>query len=237
MKIRVATHFAALAALTALLLVAAACSSSGGGSDRSAARNHFLNGGFENGKDPWFALKPPEFQLSQDVVHSGENSVLLEMRDGPEESGNQIYYLVQEFTADALPETLSGYYRVENWNKGTRKQYLQFVVIVFDPANMTGSPNFQIRYLVAGIDSPPFPIGNAKFIFLSREDPVTDEWVYFERNVREDFQEVWGTVPEGFDNVRVLFEVRWDDKVSGDGAPQGDIYYDDLYWGPPDGAG
>ncbi len=228
--------------LVPLALVGAACSGSGDGSagdsgTPATGSNVFANPDFESGRDPWFSLKPPDFELAHNIVHSGGSSALLRMRDGPEDSDAKIYYLVQEIAPGELPEVLAGYYRVENWNKGTPKQYLQFVVVVFGPDNMVGAPNFQIRYLLAGIDEPPFAIGNAKFVFLSEEDPVTGEWVRFERNVKEDFLNLWGAVPEGFDNIRVLFEVRWDDKIAGQGAPQADVYYDDLYWGPADGTG
>ena len=39
----------------------------------------------------------------------------------------------------------------------------------------------------------PFRIDNAKFIFIDKSEPATGQWVHFGRNVREDFQSVWGT--------------------------------------------
>jgi hypothetical protein len=200
----------------------------------SATGNQFPNGGFEDGREPWYSLKPPDFILSSDIAHSGAASAHLQMREGTDAEGAKVFYLVQEITPEEFPEVLSGYYRVENWKKGTRKQYLQFVVIVFGADNAPGNfPNHQIRYPLAGIDSPPFPIGNAKFLFIGRDEPVQGEWVPFERNVRQDFIDVWGAVPEGFDKIRVLFEVRYDDKKVGEGPVEGDVYYDDLYFGPP----
>jgi hypothetical protein len=59
--------------------------------------------------------------------------------------------------------------------------------------------------------------------------------VPFQANIREDFERLWGEAPEGYDKIRVLFEVRWDDKAAGDGAPQADVFYDDLYVGPAAG--
>jgi hypothetical protein len=125
---------------------------------------------------------------------------------------------------------------VQNWNKGTTRQYLQFVIIAIGPKNF-GSlpeqhPNYQIRYPLAGIQSPPFAIGNAFFVFLGRNEPVQGEWVGFRANVKEDFERLWKQVPEGYEKLRLLFEVRWDGKVAGDGAPNADVYYDDLYAGP-----
>ncbi len=39
-------------------------------------------------------------------------------------------------------------------------------------------------------------------------------------------------MPENFENIRVLFEVRYDDKIVGEGPLAADVYYDDLYFGP-----
>ena len=232
----------------AFLLMGAAC---GGGSESPPSipalcpdspqpppptDNVFANPGFEDGSAPWCFLKPPPFIRSEDVAHSGEASARLPLRADESEQGNKIAYLVQETKLEEFPEVLSGYYRVENWTKGTQKQYLQFVVIVWGADNAPGGyPNHQIRYLLAGIDSPPFSLANAHFVFLSREDPPVDEWVRFERNVREDFENLWGVVPEGFDYIRVLFEVRYDDKAVGEGPLGADVYYDDLYFGPAPG--
>jgi hypothetical protein len=195
--------------------------------------NVFGNAGFEEGSKYWFALHQQTVATS-DVAHSGQASAYLKMRDASETQGAQVYYLVQEVAPAEFPEFVSGYYRVENWKRGTEKQYLQFVVIVFAPTNLGEQyPNYQIRYPLAGIKEEPFPISNAFFKFLGREDPRQGEWVYFESNIKNDFQELWKAVPEGYSKIRVLFEVRYDDK--GPGAPaEADAYYDDLYMGPAD---
>lgn len=199
--------------------------------------NLFQNPGFEDGRDPWFSLKEPDFIRVENQANSGNASALLQMRDPPEAEGAKVYYLVQEIEPKEFPEVVKGFYRVENWKKETRKQYLQFVVIAFGVDNLPGGfTNHQIRYILAGIDSPPFPIGNAHFIFLNKEEPVTGQWVPFEANIKDDFQRLWGAAPRGFEKLRILFEVRWDDKVAGQGAPQADVYYDDLYIGPASGA-
>lgn len=246
---------AGLIAIVSLALIAGACNGDGtppatDGSPPAdttspttpAAGNLFPNPGFEQDKDPscksdslgcWFSLKPPDFIISEDLAQSGNASALLRMREGTEAAGAKVFYLVQEIQPEEFPEVISGYYRVENWQKGTPKQYAQFVVIVFAAENVPSNfPNHQIRYLLAGMDSPPFAISNAKFVFISREEPVEGEWVYFERNVREDFLTLWGSVPVGFEKIRVLFEVRYDDKQVGEGPVEGDVYYDDLYIGP-----
>lgn len=218
-----------------LLLVAAAC-----GDDSSTAPatgNVFANPGFETGRDPWFSLKPPDFILSEDVAHSGEASAYLPLRADENEEDVKIMYLVQEVKPQELPEVISGYYRVENWDKGTEKQYLQFVVIVWGADNLPGGfNNHQIRYLLSGIKAPPFAIRNAQFVFINTEDPPLNQWVHFQRNLREDFERFWGAIPRDFEQIRVLFEVRYDDKKIGEGPLGADVYYDDLYLGPAEPA-
>jgi hypothetical protein len=198
--------------------------------------NLFHNPGFESGREPWCSLhaeEVPSFEVTQDFAHSGTSSAYLQMRVPAEEAGTaKVFYLVQEVTPQDFPELISGYYRVENWVKGTPKQYLQFVVIAFDVTNLTPAyPNYQIRYPLAGISEEPFAIGNAFFVFLTKEEPKTGEWVYFERNIKQDFEQLWGAAPEGFSKLRILFEVRYDDKQAG-AASEADVYYDDLYMGP-----
>ncbi len=222
-----------------LLALAAACTGGNGGGVTSIPGNLFVNPGLEDGRDPWFSIRPPDFILSSDVAHSGSTSAYLQMRDDEESPETKVYYLVQEVTPEEFPEVISGYYRVENWVKGTQKQYLQFVVIAFGPTNLVPvcpgtdrCPNYQIRYILAGIDREPFEIVNAKFVFLTREEPKEGEWVFFERNVRDDFRRLWGAVPENFEKIRVLFEVRYDDKEPAEDRIEADVYYDDLYLGP-----
>ena len=199
--------------------------------------NLFHNPEFESGGEPWCSLHPEQvspFEVSQDFAQSGESSALLRMRVPAEEVGKaKVFYLVQEVTPEEFPELISGYYRVENWSKGTPKQYLQFVVIAFDVTNLTaGFPNYQMRYPLAGISEEPFDIANAFFVFLGKEEPRTGEWVYFERNIKEDFEQFWGVAPEGFSKLRILFEVRYDDKQAGPAPAEADVYYDSLYMGP-----
>jgi len=209
----------------------------------AGSANLFGNSGFEQGTDYWFSLRPEQPDETSDIAHSGQASAYLKMRDPTDATGAQVYYLVQEIAPAEFPELVSGYYRVENWKRGTEKQYLQFVVIVFAPTNLTVDkegaplstpfPNYQIRYPLAGISEEPFLILNAFFKFLGREDPRQGEWVYFETNIKEDFLEKWKAVPEGYSKIRVLFEVRYDDKEAGLPS-EADVYYDDLYMGPAD---
>ena len=173
------------------------------------------------------------FTLSQEFAHGGSSSAHLSMHDPAFAEGSKVYYLVQEVDPGEFPDVVRGFYRVEDWQKSTPRQYLQFVVIAFGPDNFPAdAANYQLRYGLAGLDSTPFQIDNAYFVFLDRNPPVTGEWVPFEAHIKDDFQRLWGKVPEGFDKLRLLFEVRWDDKTAGDGAADADVYYDDLFIGP-----
>jgi hypothetical protein len=224
------------------LLLAAACGgepaekvSQPVGSD--VPQNVLVNGSFEQGEGPWFSLSTTgwgqPFRVTTDTAHSGAASVLLEMDAGEDAAGTQVFGVVQEVAPHEFPETISGFYRVENWLRGTEKQYLQFVVIVFGAQNLPGGfPNHQIRYVLAGAGQPPLSLLNAKYVFLDTAEPRTGEWVHFERNLRDDFSQAWGAVPEGFSMIRVLFEVRYDDKQPGPGRVAADAFYDDLYMGP-----
>lgn len=225
-----------LCCLAAIAMLAAACGGGEGGLAMVTPvpeANVFANPSFEEGRDPWFSLKPPDFTLAQGTAHTGEHSALLELRASPEDEGAKVYYLVQEVTPSRFPDIISGYYRVDRWIRGTRFQYLQFVVIAIGADNMPGGyPNHQIRYILAGIDQPPFKIANGRFVFLNTKDPPLNQWVPFQVRVREDFLDLWGAVPRGYEKIRVLFEVRYDNKARGEGPGEADVYYDDLYFGP-----
>ena len=223
--------------LVAAALVLSALASACGDDDSSDdGANLLVNPGFEDGADPWITLDPDTgFVVSEEFAQSGSSSALLPMRDDIDAEGANVYYLVQELTPAEFPDVVRGFYRVENWRQGTPDQYLQMVIIAFGPSNFPAFvSNYQLRYLLAGIDSRPFGINNAQFVFVSEEEPVTGEWVPFELNVKDDFLELWEAVPENFEKLRLLFEVRWDNKVPGSGVPEGDVYYDDLYVGPAD---
>jgi hypothetical protein len=209
--------------------------------EHPAGENLLANPGFEDGTEPWCSLSTKAwgapFSVSSKRAHSGESSAFLELRS-EEGVGTRVLGVVREVAPAEFPELLSGYYYVDRWDQGTPKQYLQVVVIVWDAANIPedaaalGATNHQMRYIVAGVESQPTSITNARYVMLTRDEPGTGDWVFFERNVRQDFQDLWGSVPEDFARIRVLFEVRWDDRQPTDGNTAADVYYDDLYFGP-----
>jgi len=199
--------------------------------------NLLRNGGFESGSDPWHTMDSPSwsasFEVTDRVAHSGGHSVHLELVPPGAPALNRVFGVAQDVALTELPEYVSGFYRVENWKKGTEFQYLQFVVIVFTRDPQTGqTSNTQIRYLLAGAAAEPFEIGNAKFVFIDKADPQQGAWVHFGRNVRDDFQQKWGSVPRNITSVRLFFEARFDSATEIQPQMAGDVYYDDLYAGP-----
>jgi hypothetical protein len=230
--------------LLAVVIVAAACSSGGGGGSNGGGTpppqaNLFQNPGFEEGREPWISLdseawgKP--FTVSSNRAHSGTNSALLELRS--EDGGAvKVYGVVAEILPEEFPEVLSGHYYVERWEKGTPRQYLQAAVIVQGakniPREVAQAGNHQMRYILAGVDEQPTFISNARYVMVSEDAPATGRWVPFELDIKGDFEELWGDVPRGFSRLRILFEVRWDDRLPSDMPSAADVYYDDLYAGP-----
>jgi hypothetical protein len=212
--------------------------------ERPPGENLFANPSFEDGAGPWCSLSTeawgPPFTVSSKRAHTGKSSASLELRS-EEGVDTRVVGVVSEVAPAEFPELISGYYYVDRWEQGTPKQYLQMVVIVWQAANIPqeatalGATNHQIRYIMAGVDSQPTHIGNARYVMVSRDKPKTGQWVSFERNVRQDFQDLWGAVPEDFAKIRILFEVRWDDRQPSDGVTAADVYYDDLYLGPAGG--
>lgn len=236
-----------VAASAAVLIALLGGSCFGSGDDDASSTNPpppnrpgnlFDNPGLEDGQEPWFTKNPTRgFTVTDEFALTGTQSAYERMDDPDDASGNgKGYQLIQEITPAEMPEIVEGFYRVENWERGTPLQYLQFTIVADQPKNfdLLFAPNYQLRYIIAGIDAPPLSIGNAEFVFLSREDPVIGEWTNFTANVREDFERLWGLVPEDFDKLTLFFEVRWDNKAAGSGAPRADVYWDDLYIGDAD---
>lgn len=225
---------AARAALCAALFVASAIAVSCGGGGGGGG-NLLDNGGFEDGKDGWSSLTDdtwfPSFDLS-DIARTGTQSAQLRMRGGETEKPTLIHGIIQEVTPEAWPRELVARYRVDGWERATPKQYVQVIVMAWGADNVPDRqfPNHQIRYILAGITAPPFEIRNARYIFAGPPEPQQGEWIEFRRDIRQDFIDQWGAVPEGFDKIRVMFEVRFDDKQPAD-APSADVYWDDLYLG------
>jgi hypothetical protein len=198
----------------------------------TSLENLFVNGGFENGREPWFALVTDQWQgfsVTDQHAIEGRHSAHLALRAGLPAEGTKIFGVVQEVNPAKFPRRLSGFYRIAGWIRGTPKQYLQVVVIVVGDPSERPFPNYQIRYVLAGIEKPPLQIVNARYLLLGRSEIQEGRWVRFNIDLHSDFQRHWGRIPTGFSKIRVLFEVRCDEKKAGDGDARADVYYDDLY--------
>jgi hypothetical protein len=206
--------------------------------------NMLTNPGFEDAAQgstaPWwyFPDRPHwgGFTISSAQTLTGRWAARLDLlvdEQHPPPDKAHIRGVIQDIRSPVFPTRISGNYYVERWEKGTIDQYMQFVVIAAGAAMSGGSvQNTQIRYLLAGIDHPPFGIANAKFFYVTKTEPEVGKWVHFERNLVQDFTELWGSVPETFQNVRVLFEVRYDNvDVNNPPRLHAVVYFDDLYLG------
>lgn len=195
-----------------------------------AQPNLLQNGSFEQGVEPWFSLESENwagFSLSDRYAVDGRFSAHLALRADKTDHRAKVFGMIQELSPKRFPKKLSGYYRVENWQRGTEKQYLQCVVIVWGDKAVSQYQNIQIRYVLVGIVEPPFALNNGRFIFLGDREPTLGQWVRFERDLHSDFLQQWGHVPESFEKIRVLFEARYDDKEPGIEL-SADVYFDAL---------
>lgn len=202
--------------------------------------NLLPNPSFEAGRTPWWSFAGPDrpnwadFSVVTDRAHSGQSSARLDLTSEDYHEDSRIYGAVQELTPGTLPRRLAGWYRVENWQRGASRQYLQVVIVVWNAQNLRrGKGNMQISYVLAGITEPPFAIMNRSFEFLGPKEPEEGRWVRFEQDLHADFLKHYGAVPEGFSSLRVLFEVRFDGRnPSTDAEARAKVWYDDLYIGP-----
>jgi hypothetical protein len=131
-----------------------------------------------------------------------------------------------------FPEYVSGFYRVDEWERGAPFQYLQFVVIVRGGDFGDSFPVHEVRFPLAGIDHDPFVLSNARFLYLSRAQPQMGQWVYFGYPVGKAFEKLLGHRPATWDSVELFIEARFDGRAEADGPAKAVVYYDDLYAGP-----
>lgn len=202
-----------------------------GGQPSNGNQNYFMDPGFENTNTGWSYLSWSEywepFIISEDVHHGGEKSALLRLRATPYSRNTTICGITQDLELADMPASISSYYQVQNWVRGASKQYIQCVVMAFDVPGYDFP--VQLRYLIAGTTVVPFELGNAKFVFITRSEPVNGTWAFFNRNLHQDFTDNWGFVPDSFSYIRIAFEVRYD------GIPYAittaNVYWDDTYLG------
>lgn len=225
--------------------------------------NLLVNGSFEEpAEEPaelnpdrigeWWSFEGPKrpywrgFERTDEQAKDGDYSVKLTLdSDENPNTSALIVGAIQNLDIEAMPEELSGWVRVDDWKRGTMRQYVQIVVIVW---NVTDNfppeqphKNYQVAYTFAGVEKPPLEISNRKFQLLNNTIGLANdkggvnegEWFHFDLNPRQDFQRLWGVDPSDFQYIRVLYEVRYDgrdDKFETDAKAK--VYWDGLHFGP-----
>lgn len=213
-------------------LAAAGCAIDRHEAQPVASGNLLENASFEQGRAPWFVLATPnweDFEITDQYAAHGRYSARLALRGEGSARSTKIAGVIQEVSPREFPRRLSGSYRIEGWTRGTAKQYVQVVVIVFGNPGAKPFPNHQIRYVLAGVDKPPLRMVNARYSFVGGSELQEGRWARFDLDLHADFQRLWGYVPKEFSKIRVLFEVRYDEKKAGEGAAAAHVYFDDLY--------
>ncbi len=204
---------------------------------KTGRNNLLLNPGLEKGSNGWIypewskAWALGGFEISEKVSRRGKRSAWLHFEGKPAPGNTVIRGIMQELKPGRFPEVISGYYKIDNWQRGALKQYLQFVVIVWQ--NKYNAPNHQIRYILSGVTHQPYNMSNAHYIILNKQqtEPVEGKWIRFETNVLKDFQEKWKETPAGYEKIQVFFEARYDSWSPGSPKVLMDVYYDDLFVG------
>jgi hypothetical protein len=206
--------------------------------------NMLTNPGFEDGTAPWWYFPDRvhwgTFTTSTARALSGSWAARVELlmnAKNPPRAGASIQGLIQSIQPAVFPSRVSGNYYVEKWDRSPTKMYMQVVVIANGTATSPGGSPAEISYVLTGLDNPPFNMINRKFIFLTKtQQPEVGHWIHFERDLRKDFKEQWGYVPEKFSGIRIFFELRTDmrgDNIDPSNPPSmhAIAYFDDLYLG------
>lgn len=204
--------------------------------------NLFANPSFEDDTEsPWFnyAERTPNwapFAITE-PGHRSDHSALLDLdSDDPDQPAARIIHgVIQECPAPTFPRYISGTYHIDQWERGTTNQYLQLVVIVWNARTKPKGfnlPNYQIAVPLAGIANPPFSMLNRKFVMGAPQEPTTDEWIEFEYDLEQLFNDQWGLTPTNYDYLRVFFEVRYDGRTEDEPRALAHVRFDDLYLGP-----
>jgi hypothetical protein len=214
--------------------------------------NQLRNPGFESGKEGWGKIGKREsarFVVVSEPTHSGNGAayLLASWQSGKPGRPVSVLSASQEISPPRFPDRIAGWYRVDRWEDTPDRGALQLqilVVAIGDPRTREivelGDPdgpevypnlgNFQLRYQLAGPTEAPDDGGNIKTRVIGKGPPDLGSWLRFDLPVKSDFRQSWGSAPENFRYLRIMFAVRWDDKAEG-AALHADVYYDDLFFG------
>lgn len=216
------------------------------------AGNQFRNPGFETGADGWGRIERPDsigFEVVSKPVHAGRGAAHLvaAWRPGDRRRPVAVQSVTQTISPPRFPDRIGGWYRVERWEHSSDRDPLQLQVIVAvigdprtreivqsnDPDHAEVDPaldNLQIRYQLAGPSEDPEDGSNVRNRVIERGPPTLGDWVHFDLPIKFDFEQLWGTQPANYRELRAMFIVRWDDKEEST-ALHAEVYYDDLFFG------
>jgi hypothetical protein len=224
------------AVFAALLAVSLACA---GTPDAKIPVNQLINGSFEQGREPWFDFQRPDkpywggFEVSDEQAFDGHHSLRLQLdsENFPGQVG--IVGAVQNIDAQFMPRRLTGRYRVDQWQRGPRAQYIQLVVMAFAARNFQDlKASAQTAFVLAGVDTPPFEILNRRFAFLGPVEPEMGRWISFDIDLHREFERLWGKVPEDMKGARIFLEARFDGFTrQKDNQGLATVYFDALHLG------
>jgi hypothetical protein len=199
--------------------------------------NLLRNPGFEQGESHWEWLSWSKgwapFDISTGRRHGGDRALHLPVTSRGDPRRTIVWGVMQEITVpEEFPECMDGWYLVSKWERGTRKQYLQAVLI--SDMKTDGGADKQIRMMITGMDEPSYRLSNARYYFADPRKPVTpplSEWIYFQLAPRDWFLDAWGELPPAGSRLRVFYEARFDDRDPEEEVVA-QVYYDDVYLGP-----
>jgi hypothetical protein len=200
-------------------------------------QNLVRNPSFED-ETAWSSRRHPgwhPFTVTNRRAHSGAYSAVTALEKHPVTDGAQIWGAVQEFKIRKLPRKIGIWYRIEDWKQTVPKQYVQVVVMVHDErlARLTTQPQMQVRYLLAGLSEPPYPDPvNGRYLMAGPKKPKQGRWIYFERDLVQDFVKAWGWYPENFQRMEIFLEARYDEPVPEGADIAGEVYWDDVVLTP-----
>ncbi len=182
-----------------------------------SASNLLADAGFEGLAPAWVAFPPARaHEIVEGTAHGGVSSIALYLS-----SDVGALAVSQSLNPPSFPEFLSGYYRVDDWPEDGA--FLQFVVKA--PG---GGPDElrEVRFVIAGASSDPEAAPDARFVFLSRDEPPLGEWTYFAYPIGLAFEARTGAAPQAWTSVDITLEARLE---TGEGAAT--VYFDDVYVG------
>lgn len=209
--------------------------------------NLLANASFEEGREPWYnkavEMGSPfwvDFRVSDLRAHSGSHSAVVQLRSEGFRPHTCVNGVIQSFSGIEIPRHIGGRYRIEEWQRGCKFQFLQVVISVIGAKgfNSKDAPT-QLAFLLDGTTRAPYPMGNRKFVAgAGSEVPIQDRWVRFDIDLAATFEREWKRLPapDEYEKFEIFFEARFDKRDDYDpykrrSEVRANVYFDDLYLG------